>query len=622
MSATQPPDVGVGGDIMKMFEGPDDSALDKQQRATLEAIRGAFRELEKLVKNIGLYGEGHQSVDRFRTSLGAALGMALKGRSRVELRVSQYEFALYEQSIYENPNPEGNFIYKFYLDGIRRLIFLEGVPTEEVNEFLDILMLDWTDPALFEDDTVTMLWTKQFKFIDYAVVDSFSDDTREAEHSQYTVAGVLSSVRQRGAVSADDPSERGSGRAKRLVVPKDPRLTLPDLERFEESPFAMDEVEFETLRTQIRSTDRETLEKFIEIVFKVSMIEQGKERDERIVGLFDRIADLLLRTGRIGELERFLRKVRRLTGREGEILRENVEAIHSIFRHWSTEHFVRRMMAGINDNDFIFTPSVVALCHLLNREAAPYIAMEAGRIRHAQRRQAILEVVPHRMKGHEAAIAKLLTKVDQAHAHDLFRILNKAEPKIVFAAIQAGLHNDDDGVRFEALSALQPEMVQRSMSLLFRALEDSSKNVRSKAIHLVARVAHPDVHKRILQRIDDRDFQNYELDEKRRYYAAAALTGDSSAKFMDQFSSGGLLTRKGQDEIRHCAAVALAVRLYKPAIEAFDKELKRRLKSDLVNEAVAWALQHVAADRSARTRQLYSIFYQGTLSAEGGQSVG
>ncbi len=50
---------GGGADIMRMFEGPGEEALEQDQRLLVAATRNAFRELEKLVKNIGLYGAAH-----------------------------------------------------------------------------------------------------------------------------------------------------------------------------------------------------------------------------------------------------------------------------------------------------------------------------------------------------------------------------------------------------------------------------------------------------------------------------------------------------------------------------------------------------------------------------------
>ena len=55
------------GDIMKMFEGPDEASLSEAERVLVDQSRLAFRELEKLLKNTSLYGTSHESTGRFRT---------------------------------------------------------------------------------------------------------------------------------------------------------------------------------------------------------------------------------------------------------------------------------------------------------------------------------------------------------------------------------------------------------------------------------------------------------------------------------------------------------------------------------------------------------------------------
>ncbi|MCA9539808.1 MAG: hypothetical protein KC620_13015, partial [Myxococcales bacterium] len=180
---------------MQMFEGPGEEALDGEQRALLTRAREAFRELEKLTKNVGLYGKTHQSVERFRARLHAAVTELIGQRRSIEFQIGPYDFTLYDQSVYQNPTPERNFVYRFYLDGIRHLIFHAGVTQDELDRFVDVLLTDWDDPALFEDDSVTLLWQQDFAHIQYVLIDNFDEDAREDDAHVYTVAGVVEMVR-------------------------------------------------------------------------------------------------------------------------------------------------------------------------------------------------------------------------------------------------------------------------------------------------------------------------------------------------------------------------------------------------------------------------------------------
>ncbi len=610
-----------GGDIMELFEGPSEDSLDARKAEEVRVAKEAFRELEKLIKNIGLYGRLHSSTHRFRSSLFTAISNMLEG-GEVVVDIGPYEFSVHDVAIYENPNPEDNFIYKLYMDGVRHLEFAPGLTQPELDDLLDVLLTNWSDPSLFEDDMVTLMWQRHFEHIRYVVIDSFKEDIKEDEANQYTVAGVVERVRTDGGLSlqaAHAGASMGGTDARRSEKVSRIGATLSegDLQSFEEMPFAMDEVEFETLGAMISTTGRETLEKFIEILFKVNMGEDASdsERARRVIGVFDRIAQQLLDSGTYGDLERFMRKVRRLTGPEGVELQANVAAIEQIFRHWTSAEFVDRVTAPLDEEECRELPSILAICTLLNNEAAVHLARRVGSVKSDEHRARLLEKLPYLIRGQQQAVARLLREVPKEHAHDLFKVLRQsASPDDMLVAVRSALASQDGGVRFEGLSALPDEYIGGHLELLYKTLRDPAKTVRAKALHMLARVRSEQVHAHILEAIDAKDFQGYELDEKRRYFAAAALTGKPNDRFLEVFAAGGLLARKAQDEQRHCAAVALAIRLCKDALPLFEKELKRRVKHELVAQACAWGLQHVACDREQRTRQLYDIFYRGELT--------
>lgn len=628
----------AGGDIMQMFEGPGEETLDAQQREVIALAREAFRELEKLCKNIGLYGRGHQSVERFRKRLFDAVITLIADRPQFTFQIGPYDFTMFEQSVYQNPTPDRNFVYRFYLDGVRHIVVHAGVTAAELDAFVDVLLTDWEDPELFEDDTVTLMWQANFEHIQYVLIDNFDEDVQDGEERQYTVAGVIDQIKTApvdgGATPPTPPRagpppppgarqpvrQRERARPNKKIDLSGASLTHADLEKLVETPYSMDEGDFHTLERVIHTHGRETLEKFIEILFKVNLAEDARgtehERAGRIVGLFDRIADLLLDDGRIGELERLMRKVRRLTGPRGERRPENLRTIERIFAHWSEPPFVERVLAPLLDaQPTRYLPSILAICTLLESTAVVPIAQAAGVVQATEAREHLFGLVARMLPGHERAVGALLAGVGAGHAHTLLRLLSTVGDRAHLpATVRHAMSNPEPKVRFEGLSVLPLDAGEHVLELLFSALDDPARMVRSKAIHLLARVRTPAVHARILATIDRKGFADFALDEKRRYFAAAALTGEAHDRWIQIYESGGLIRSKAQDEARHCAAVALAIRLQRGCVPAFEKTLGRRLKSEVVVEATEWALQHMQHDREERTRQLYDIFFQGTLT--------
>jgi hypothetical protein len=609
----------VSGDLMEMFEGPSDEGLGEAQRSQVAAARQTFLELEKLTKNILLYGREHQTTERFSERVFSSLIELIGQQEEIEFEVGPYEFTLFEQTVLENPNPERNFIYKLYLDGIRRLIFCRDITADQFGKFVDVLLTDWDDVELFEDDSVTLLWSANLESIKYSVLDNFAEDIREGDDNIYTVPGVIQQVRTSGTFQEGE-SESGHGVPRRLkrVNLVNSKIESNDLDNFREVYFAMDEAEFKRLRTVVHTTGREKLEKFIEILFKVHLIQELSEEDRRgrITALFDQISDLLLENHEVGELERLLRTIRRLTGPEDRVIRENVLAIEHIVEHWSAQPFIERVTVGLRRPDFREIPSVIAICEMLSRRAAPHIARVAVRVEDSETRNQLLELVKAKLSTQERPVADLLKEVDKRGSHQLLEVLKTViDPDDFAYAVGIAMDNHDPSVRLEALGMIPTRDLERYQRILVSALADRAKMVRSKAVHLVARIRKPLISESIQRRIDSPEFQGYELDEKRRFYAACALTSTSPKRWLEQFQSNTLLATKGQDVERHCAAIALGICLCREAIPLLEKESKRRLRSNLVAEGVEWALQHIEHDREERTRQLYELFFYGRLSS-------
>ena len=624
MQSNDNPQTSSNLGILGFLEDADKPEIGDLQEQQINLAQEAFRDVEKLMKTISLYGRDHQSSDRFIDQAFGSLQATIQVTDSLEIDVHPYELSVYGVPILENPSPDRNFIYTLYLDGIRRLSFQRQFTRDELARFVDVLLTDWDEQHLFEDDMVTLLWSGRFLGLKYSVLDNFAEDIRDDDENVYTVAGVVEHVRQKGeflAVSQPEENiDHASRRLKRIDL-SEVSLTDEDLQAFTEVFFEIDEVEFRYLRTVVHTTGREKLEKFIEILFKVHLIQEVSEeaRRGRITALFDRIADLLLDNGAIGELERLLRTIRRLTGPSEQIIRENVLAIEHIVDHWSAQPFIDRVTLGLRRPDFRYRPSVIAICELLSRRAAPHIARVAGRVEDTETRGLLWGLVANKLSGQERAVAELLATADRQHSHEILKLLKQSvDPDELKFAIETALRNHDASVRLEALTNIPMQYIERFSTILTRALKDRSKSVRSRVLHLLARFKTGGIHSRIVASIDGKEFADYELDEKRRFYAAAALTGQDATRWREEFKANVLLSTKAQDAIRHCAAIALGIQLHRDALHLLEREAKRRLKYPLAAEAAVWAIQHMGCSREERTSQLYTLFYHGELTDKAG----
>ena len=114
---------GAGQELLDLLKTPGRAGSGQDAGAEFIATRDAFRDLEKLTKNIALYGLEHQSTQQFLTRVHASILKAIPPQGFLDVIVGPYELLVQETPVLENPSPERNFIYQLYLDGIRRLRF-------------------------------------------------------------------------------------------------------------------------------------------------------------------------------------------------------------------------------------------------------------------------------------------------------------------------------------------------------------------------------------------------------------------------------------------------------------------------------------------------------------------
>ena len=186
------------------------------------------------------------------------------------------------------------------------------------------------------------------------------------------------------------------------------------------------------------------------------------------------------------------------------------------------------------------------------------------------------------------------------------------EPATAAKSLLNGLRNVETSVRLEVLAAAEKMPADHTLTLLLRSLSDADSSVRGKALHLLARRAIPAVVKGVVEVIESPRFNEFSLDEKRRFCVTYGLVGGDLTDWLKLLGSRSLIESNESIELKHCAMITLAVCIHPNSHEIFEKYEQKR-KTPMLLEAALWGRQHVGCSREERTRQLYAIFYSGKL---------
>jgi len=154
-------------------DGEFDLVSPKAFEEKINLAKGVMTSFERALRTARLYKADHpirrESIEeiqsRFRTFFDKY--------SYLRLEVTQTEMKLEGRILMkcEPRDPEAPF--RLYKDGIREIRFHRGLEHDELFSFMSLLEMDARDMAEIDLDLVSLLWSKDYKTIDYVTIDEF-----------------------------------------------------------------------------------------------------------------------------------------------------------------------------------------------------------------------------------------------------------------------------------------------------------------------------------------------------------------------------------------------------------------------------------------------------------------
>ena len=151
--------------------------MEQREQQNLTRLRDLMRVLVRALKAKRMYPANNPLLQRILAEASIAMNETLEALGDIRLTVAQFDFLFLGQSIYSNTNKKESIAFRFAKDGITELVFQEGLPPDQLEDFLTVLGSALESSAL-EDDLVTLLWEQEFSHITYAYL--AIDDMQES----------------------------------------------------------------------------------------------------------------------------------------------------------------------------------------------------------------------------------------------------------------------------------------------------------------------------------------------------------------------------------------------------------------------------------------------------------
>jgi hypothetical protein len=513
------------------------SVSDPQAMAA--AATELVQELVRIFKVRRLYGSGHPQRTEIESVAARRLASLLAEEGSVELDVNETSMRAGGEVVYEQSAGPESMAHILFREGLRQIVFHDGLTAEELGGFLDEVTLASQQRADEDFDLVARLWEKRFVHIRYLFVEALSDEEWRPPAEERLSADSLRSLQVQ--LSAGDLSP--------LDRPPTIRLADPTL-------YSLDDEDMAELQGTLDGEKGRSL--FVEVLTCVREI------------LMDPIVDDI--TPAVEMIEEIQSEYLR-----DQIYRRVVE-IHEIFTPYlesvacpvvAREAFARMQETTLDETTLAQLSKQLLAGEIDEGEASRFLRVFGpGRLR------AILTGLPEIKRVCQyPAMVEAFGEVARSDEVGLRRSLRSADPReAVVAAFIVGLTGDsrqlealgetlsadDAEVRREALLALKSFGGGRALEFVSRAVVDPDPSVRLYALrHLVSHRYAP-AFPRVADCLARRDAERSLTEQRLLYEAYGALGGgDVVDDLVSRFRRRHGLFRKRDHEEAACVLIAL-----------------------------------------------------------------
>lgn len=482
-------------------QGPqrDQTEPDREEIASAKSVLQA---LAKAVKGFTIYLPNNPQHRKFFEDLSTAMNAHLENFGDLRLDLDHSRITCREAVVYDNPAPRDSLAFRMYADGIRALVFREGLDDEELRTFLEILSRQRREGE--DEDIVTELWVSELPNLVFAL----------AEESVTAEVGDL------GARPQEDSTTREAIRT--LHREEQPRAARPAPKMLETSQTALpfSEEELRAIQEEVtHEEERDPTDDVADILKAILLVEKDTATFRDFLDTTSRLCGEILSIGRIEYALRLIRLTAELAESE-EIPTKHreivIEARTRIFPPASVETF-RQVLDTTED---VSKEQLRALVTGLGRSAVMPFCLLLGDVKRRDMRKHMIDGLVEVGRGSPEDFIPFLSDKRWYLVRNTAHILRKMKTTKVAAPMAALVRHDDQRVRSEALLYFEEQEGEEGTRQLFQFLEDDDRALRVSAIKALARRKDPAALDRLLKATAATEFRRRELAEREAIYEA------------------------------------------------------------------------------------------------------
>ncbi len=494
-------------------------STDPVVRDKVELARNFTFHLLKGIKQIGMYRHNEAKFPEFLGKALEAVNAYIDKHGPLSLKVEQQNFMLHNEALFSEDTP---LPYKFFRDGIRQLIFRQGLTLEEMVTFTLIAL---SEPERGAEDVLAQLWRANMEHLEYVVVEGFTMDGTSEEEVAVEVDQVVGYLYARLKTDSDDYLRFARVNAEDLDA------KMEGVEQIRGvvigGTYASDELKAKLQKEIEEEENARLFPKLVSAVFQV--VEGGVDDVGLLEELFVQLLDAMLIQDDYATINQMVLKLRALEQQEG-LSGGNISRLLSYFlQKMGDEQRLIRMAETLKRSKPKNAADITRFLQMLDENSIITLLTVLESIEIPENRILLCDVLANFAKERPEPFVFRLDSDRPQTVRDMVYILEKCQHPERLKMFAKVLKGKNLVMKLEVMAIIARGSTGEARKLITEMLTDPVSQVRMQAARLLPEFDRDKAYAELLRIIRDPTFEKKTPDERMAFYAALGSTGVAPA---------------------------------------------------------------------------------------------
>ena len=500
----------------------------------------------------------------------------------LKLDIDQFELKCKGKTVYGSRDPKESLAFKMYSDGIRSLIFSEGIEGKEVTDFLEIIGKD--RPSEVDDDIVTLLWMKDLPHITYILAE---------DYLEYDANG-------QAGFGAEELAQQEKIRGLyKDIPPKIEKLQTPIL--IPQNIISLTEEEIEWLKTA-RELDenRNALEEVVQVLFSILSVEKDFTVFGDFIDITVNLIGNLLHSGEIVYAVNLISFLRELSHDE-KLSPEHKDRLIKTLEGTVSGDIIKDIEGIVDTTDKIKPESLKDLILLFGKAAIRQICDLLGIVQKMEMRKVIIDALVEIGKDCPEMFYPFLGDKRWYLVRNSLHILRRISDPSSLEPVSKLIYHKEPRIRKEVLLYLEGTPDPKAMAYTVKYLQDEEITLRIYALRVIAASKFKGALKPVLDIAISKEFGDRDISEKKAIFEALGELGSDELipMFEEMIMKSYWFNKVKEKESVMLAASALRRLKTDAAVKLLEDAGK--VKKNEIKTIITQALRSIAAEKAKVT---------------------